>query len=42
MNVQLPGHMGKQAFLAWVQGREARYELVELPLAALYAGVAVG
>src|SRR5947209_14050903 len=29
MNVQLPVHMDKQAFLAWVQGREERYELVE-------------
>ena len=29
MNVQLPVHMDKPAFLAWVQGREERYELVE-------------
>jgi Uma2 family endonuclease len=29
MNVQLPVHMDKTAFLAWVQGREERYELVE-------------
>jgi Uma2 family endonuclease len=29
MNVQLPAHMNKSAFLAWVQGREGRYELVE-------------
>ena len=29
MNVQLPVHMDKSAFLAWVQGREERYELVE-------------
>jgi Uma2 family endonuclease len=29
MNVQLPVHMDKAAFLAWVQGREERYELVE-------------
>ena len=28
MNVQLPVHMDKTAFLAWVQGREERYELV--------------
>src|SRR5205807_4635571 len=27
MNVQLPLHIDKAAFLAWVQGREARYEL---------------
>ena len=27
MNVQLPIHMDKPAFLAWVQGREERYEL---------------
>ncbi len=27
MNVQLPMHMDPQAFLAWVQGREERYEL---------------
>ena len=29
MNVQLPVHMDKTAFLAWVQGREERYELVD-------------
>jgi Uma2 family endonuclease len=29
MNVQLPMHMEKPAFLAWVQAREERYELVE-------------
>jgi len=29
MNVQLPVQMDKSAFLAWVQGREERYELVE-------------
>jgi Uma2 family endonuclease len=29
MNVQLPVHMDKPAFLAWVQGREGRYELVD-------------
>jgi Uma2 family endonuclease len=29
MNVQLPAHIDKPAFLAWVQGREERYELVE-------------
>jgi hypothetical protein len=27
MNVQLPVHMDQQGFLAWVQGREERYEL---------------
>jgi Uma2 family endonuclease len=27
MNVQLPVHMDKPSFLAWVQGREERYEL---------------
>jgi Uma2 family endonuclease len=27
MNVQLPVQMDQQAFLAWVQGREERYEL---------------
>jgi Uma2 family endonuclease len=27
MNVQLPGKMDQQRFLAWVQGREERYEL---------------
>jgi Uma2 family endonuclease len=29
MNVQLPVHIDKPAFLAWVQGREGRYELAE-------------
>jgi Uma2 family endonuclease len=29
MNVRLPVHIDKSAFLAWVQGREERYELVE-------------
>ena len=29
MNVQLPLHMEKSAFLAWVQGREGRYELAD-------------
>ena len=29
MNVQLPVHIDKSAFLAWVQGREERYELAE-------------
>jgi Uma2 family endonuclease len=29
MNVQLPVHIDKPAFLAWVQGREERYELTE-------------
>jgi Uma2 family endonuclease len=28
MNIQLPVHMDKLAFLAWIQGREQRYELV--------------
>jgi Uma2 family endonuclease len=28
MNVQLPVHLNKRAFLDWVQGREERYELV--------------
>ena len=27
MNIQLPMHMEKSAFLAWVEGREGRYEL---------------
>ena len=27
MNVQLPVHMDKAAFLDWVQGREGRFEL---------------
>src|SRR5712671_5095252 len=29
MNVQLPVHIDKPAFLAWVQGREERYELAD-------------
>src|SRR5262249_61457150 len=29
MNIQLPMNMDKAAFLAWVQGREGRYELVD-------------
>ncbi len=29
MNIQLPVHMDKPAFLAWIQGREQRYELVD-------------
>jgi Uma2 family endonuclease len=29
MNVQLPVHMDKAAFLAWVQGLEGRYELAQ-------------
>ena len=29
MTVQLPVHIDKPAFLAWVQGREERYELAE-------------
>jgi Putative restriction endonuclease len=29
MNVQLPAHIDKPTFLAWVQGREGRYELVQ-------------
>jgi len=29
MNVQTPVRMDKSAFLAWVQGREERYELVD-------------
>ena len=29
MNVQLPLHIDKSAFLEWVQGREGRYELAE-------------
>jgi Uma2 family endonuclease len=29
MNVQLPVHMDTAAFLAWAEGREKRYELVE-------------
>ena len=27
MNVQLPAHMDRHAFFAWVQGRDERYEL---------------
>ena len=29
MNVQLPVHLDKPSFVAWVQGREGRYELAE-------------
>ena len=29
MNVQLPVHMDKPSFLAWLAGQEGRYELVE-------------
>ena len=29
MNIQQPTYMDKAAFLAWAQGREGRYELVE-------------
>src|SRR5947209_9553692 len=29
MNVQLPMRLDKPAFLAWVQGREERYELAD-------------
>jgi Uma2 family endonuclease len=29
MNVQLPVHMDKAAFLAWAEGRQERYELVD-------------
>src|SRR5262245_42259971 len=29
MNIQLPAHMDKSSFLAWLQGREGRFELVE-------------
>jgi Uma2 family endonuclease len=29
MNIQLPANMDKAAFLAWVQEREGRYELVD-------------
>src|ERR1700751_3600397 len=28
MNIQPPAHMDKPSFLAWLQGREGRYELV--------------
>jgi Uma2 family endonuclease len=28
MNIQLPTHIDKSTFLAWIQGREERYELV--------------
>lgn len=31
MTVQLPLHMDKAAFLAWAEGRQERYELVEGP-----------
>jgi Uma2 family endonuclease len=29
MNIQLPTHMDKPSFLAWLQGREGRFELVD-------------
>jgi Uma2 family endonuclease len=29
MNIQLPRHIDKSAFLAWVQNQEGRYELAE-------------
>jgi Uma2 family endonuclease len=29
MNVQLPVHLDKAGFLAWIQGREERYELAQ-------------
>src|SRR4051794_10417843 len=29
MNIQLPAHIDKTAFLAWAEGREGRYELVQ-------------
>lgn len=29
MNIQLPVHMDKAAFLAWAEGQEGNYELVE-------------
>jgi hypothetical protein len=29
MNVHLPVHLDKTGFLAWVQGREERYELAQ-------------
>src|SRR5882672_1594374 len=29
MNIQLPAHMDKPSFLAWLQGREGRFELVD-------------
>src|SRR6266540_3064399 len=28
MNIVLPVHLDKSGFLAWIQGREGRYELV--------------
>jgi Uma2 family endonuclease len=28
MNIQLPAHMDKPSFLAWLEGREGRFELV--------------
>jgi len=47
MNVQLPIHIDKPAFLAWVQGREERYELasgrvVMMPGASRAHGLIVG
>ena len=29
MNIQLPVHMDKSAFLSWIQGQGERYELVD-------------
>ena len=29
IDVQLPVHLDKPSFVAWVQGREGRYELAE-------------
>src|SRR5262249_22476349 len=47
MNVRLPVHIDKPAFLAWVQGREERYELasrrvVMMPVASRAHGLIVG
>ena len=47
MNVRLPVHIDKPAFLAWVQGREERYELasgrvVMMPGASRAHGLIVG
>ena len=38
MNVQLPVHMDKFAFLAWVQEREGRYELADGCLVMVVGG----
>ncbi len=38
MNVQLPVHMDQPHFLAWVQGREDRYELDRGRVIAMAAG----